>query len=305
MAQGCDWSSPTTWVTGSVPDGDARVVVDGHVQIRDLNAQARSVGIYPEGKLTFAANADTQLRVADLLVFQGGALEIGTKSSPIGSGFRAEVVFRDLPFDANDPKEHLRGLITLDGEVNVHGRELAEVFIRATGEPARDDNVISLNENPADAGWRAGDVIVIPNSAQCAFEASGNCADMTEERTISSISGSNLVLDEPLDFDHPGARDHNNVLDFTPHLINKTRNIVFRSENPDGVRGHLLLHGRSDIDIRYAEFRSLGRTDIRNLGPGNQKGRYPLHAHHLIGPHDPQPNGYQFTLVGNLSLIHI
>ena len=36
VAQGCDWSSPTTWVTGSVPDGDARVVVDGHVQIRDL-----------------------------------------------------------------------------------------------------------------------------------------------------------------------------------------------------------------------------------------------------------------------------
>ena len=89
------------------------------------------------------------------------------------------------------------------------------------------------------------------------------------------------------------------MLDFTPHVVNKNGNVVFRSENPDGVRGHLLLHGRSDIDIRSAEFQSLGRTDINDLGPTNQKGRYPVHAHHLIGPRDVPENGYQFTLIGN------
>ena len=56
VAQGCDWSSASTWVTGAVPDGDSRVIVDGHVRIQDLNALARSIGIYPEGKLAFAAN---------------------------------------------------------------------------------------------------------------------------------------------------------------------------------------------------------------------------------------------------------
>ena len=155
--------------------------------------------IYPEGKLTFAANDNTQLRVADLLVFQGGTLEIGSENSPISSNVSAEVVFRDLPFDATDPKQHLRGLLTIDGEVNVHGREVDEVFIRTTGEPASGDNVIALEQSAASAGWRADDVIVIPNSTQCAFESSGGvCPDLTEERTISSISGLSLIhISEP------------------------------------------------------------------------------------------------------------
>ena len=299
VAQGCDWSSASTWVTGAVPDGDSRVIVDGHVRIQDLNALARSIGIYPEGKLAFAANDNTRLSVADLLVFQGGTLEIGTQNSPISSSVRAEVVFRDLPFDETDPKQHLRGLLTIDGEVNVYGHELDEVFIRATGEPASGDTVIALNQSATSSGWRVGDTVVIPSSHQCPVESGNGCTDQTEERTVSSISGSSITLDAPLDFDHPGARDHNGVLDFTPHVVNKTRNVVFRSENPQGVRGHLLLHGRSDIDIRYAEFQSLGRTDIRILSALNQKGRYPVHAHHLIGPRVPQSNGYQFTLVGN------
>ena len=299
VTQSCDWSSASTWATGSVPDGDSRVIVDGHVQIRDLDALAHSIGVYPMGELSFASNVNTQLNVADLLVFQGGALEIGTESSPIGSSVSAEVVFRDLPFGATDSKEHLRGLVTIDGKVTVHGHELEEVFIRAAGEPASSANVIALSQSAENAGWREGDTVVIPNSKQCAFETTGSCADMTEERTISLISANNIMLDQPLEYDHPGARDHNGVLDFTPHVVNKTRNVVFRSENPDGVRGHLLLHGRSDIDIRYAEFQSLGRTDINDLGPTNQKGRYPVHAHHLIGPREVPENGYQFTLIGN------
>ena len=298
-AQSCDWASPSTWTTGSVPDGDSLVIVDGHVQIQDLNALAHSVGIYPDGKLSFAANENTRLSVADLLVFQGGTLEIGTENSPIGSDVSAEVVFRDLPFASNDPNEHLRGLVTLDGEVNVHGHELNEVFIRSVGEPSGGASVIALSQSPSDAGWRVDDTIVVPNSTQCAFESGSTCPDLTEERTITAISGNNITLNQSLQHNHPGARDHNNELDFTPHVINKTRNVVFKSENPQGVRGHLLLHGRSNIDIRYAEFQSLGRTDIRDLGPTNQKGRYPVHAHHLIGPRTAQSNGYQFTLIGN------
>ena len=223
-----------TWTTGSVPDGDSLVIVDGHVQIQDLNALAHSVGIYPDGKLSFAANENTRLSVADLLVFQGGTLEIGTENSPIGSDVSAEVVFRDLPFASNDPNEHLRGLVTLDGEVNVHGHELNEVFIRSVGEPSGGASVIALSQSPSDAGWRVDDTIVVPNSTQCAFESGSTCPDLTEERTITAISGNNITLNQSLQHNHPGARDHNNELDFTPHVINKTRNVVFKSENPQG-----------------------------------------------------------------------
>ena len=101
--------------------------------------------------------------------------------------------------------------------------------------------------------------------------------------TAISSDGRTLTLSAPLSFDHPGARDAMGDLDFLPHVVNKGRNVVFRSEDPDGVRGHVLLHGRALVDIRYASIQSFGRTDIRNLGSTNEKGRYPLHAHHLIG----------------------
>jgi parallel beta-helix repeat protein len=71
---------------------------------------------------------------------------------------------------------------------------------------------------------------------------------------------------------------------------------TFRSENPAGVRGHIMLTGDTDAAIHDAVFRDLGRTtiarlDSTHLGPSrellhlgaNQIGRYTLHAHHAYG----------------------
>jgi len=280
-AQTCNWNNPDTWQTGTVPGPDSRVIIDGYVQIQNQEAVARSVGIYPGGKLRFSINANTQLSTADLMVLKGGVLQIGTQNAPVSSDYRAEIIFRDLPFDGNDTKQHLRGLLAI--------------------EPDAGDIDISLAQSATEAGWRIGDSVIVPTSAQCA-DASDSCPDQTEDLTIAAISadGLKLTFDQALQFDHPGARSLAGTLDFTPHVINKNRNVVFRSENPDGVRGHILFHGRSDIDMRYADVSALGRTDIRNLGAANQKGRYPIHAHHLIGPTTPQANDYQFTLVGNV-----
>ena len=299
-ANPCNWDDASAWLTGTVPDSDSLVIVDGHVQISDRTAVARSIAVYPGGKLTFATNSNTQLTVADLLVLDDSVLEIGTANSPINNNVNAEVIFRDLPFDANDPGQHLRGLVATGGVVKVFGRTLSDSFIRTASEPGSGSSQISLAQSAINAGWRVGDVVVIPTSSQCAVE-SESCSDQTETRTIQAISGNGLqlTLNQALQFDHPGARDHAGTLDFTPHVINKSRNVIFRSENPQGVRGHMLFHGRADVNIRYAEINSFGRTDIRNLGPTNQKGRYPLHAHHLIGPVESQSNGYQFTFIGN------
>ncbi|MGH9365395.1 MAG: hypothetical protein ACRD1B_09055, partial [Thermoanaerobaculia bacterium] len=87
---------------------------------------------------------------------------------------------------------------------------------------------------------------------------------------------------------------------------------MIRSEDPAGTRGHVWLTHRSDIDIRYAAFRNLGRTTIDPLDSttfdaqgqvthigSNQIGRYPLHVHHVMGPATPPAGGDQFTLLGN------
>jgi len=300
-SQACFWDNPSTWQSGTVPNDDTLVIVDGQVQIRDQNAIARSIGVYPGGKLTFATNANTQLKTADLLVLDGGLLHIGTENAPIGSAYRADIIFRDLPFDQTDAEQHLRGLLALDGTVRVFGHAFNDVFIRTALEPGNGDSQITLEQSAIEAGWRIGDNLVIPTSKQC-YSGSEGCADETEDRSIDAISsdGLSITLNAPLQFDHPGARSHSGSLDYTPHAINKSRNVSLRSENPDGVRAHILFHGRADVDMRYASVQDLGRTDIRDLGSTNQKGRYPVHAHHLIGPIAAQSNGYQFTLIGNV-----
>ncbi len=299
-ASPCNWDQSSTWLSGTIPDSQSLVIVDGDVQIRFQGATAKSIGIYPGGTLSFATDSNTRLEVADILIVKGGALEIGSSESPIAGDRLAELVFRDLAFDAFDSGQHLRGLVAMGGSVKIHGRTLADTFIRSTEGLSANSVQVNLADSASAAGWQVGDSVVIPRSRQCRV-ASEDCNDETEDRTISAISadGRVLTLSDGLSFGHPGAYDHAGNLDFSPHIINKSRNIVIRSENPQGTRGHLLFHGRADVDIRYAEIRDLGRTNIDDLGPNNQKGRYPLHAHHLIGATSPQANGYQFTLVGN------
>jgi hypothetical protein len=300
VLQPCAWEQPGTWTVAAVPGLNSRVIVDGDVRINGQTAAALSVGVYPGGTLSFSAVASTRLRTADLVVFAGGALEIGTRRRPIGAAVTAEVIIRDVAFSA-DPKQHLRGILVIDGRMEVHGRPLAETFLRTAEPPAAGQATVVVEASALAAGWKTGDAVVIPTSAQCPVASNGTCPDQTEDRTISAISadGRTLTLSSALAFDHPPARDAAGEIAFLPHVVNKGRNVVFRSENPAGVRGHVLLHGRALADIRYASIQSFGRTDIRDLGPANEKGRYPLHAHHLIGPASAPRAAHQFTLVGN------
>lgn len=127
-----------------------------------------------------------------------------------------------------------------------------------------------------------------------------------------------LIRDRPLDLTKDPEQFGQGVIGFgtvrihgTPASGEAPRSIRIRSENPNGVRGHILLTQRADIDIRYAGFFALGRT--RSDGPPdsavfssdalertgtNQIGRYSLHLHHVMGPLPAKAR--QFTLVGNL-----
>ena len=135
-----------------------------------------------------------------------------------------------------------------------------------------------------------------------------------EELVLTKVSsdGKMLTLTEPLKYDHLGARDADGKLEFLGHVMNLRRNIILRSENDQGVRGHTLFGTRADIDIRYVLFRGLGRTttdkldntafnengNVTHIGT-NQVARYGFHAHHLVGPVETPANGFQFTAIGN------
>lgn len=293
-----DWNNPSTWNAGRTPNvSDVVVIQMGHTVTISNNASSRTTAIDRGGRLTFAANVNTRWEGVTLLVMPGGELIVGTEANPIAANVTAEIVITDYPLDlANDPAQFSNGLLAVNGLVRMHGAVKNPTFVRLGAEPYAGQS--SLSASTAVSGWRNGDRLIIPDTRRHPGDVT--YVPQWEEPTLQAASGANLQLSGGLAFDHYGIRNPDGVIDILPHVGNLSRNIVVRSQNPYGVRGHTLYTQRSDIDIRYVLFKDLGRTTNAPLDDvSNRKGRYPVHAHFLTGPLTPQANGYQFTLKGN------
>jgi len=193
----------------------------------------------------------------------------------------------------------------------MHGAVKTPTFVRLAQEPLAGQTTLTL-EQPV-AAWSAGDHIVIPDTRQLRENERGdNYKSQDEKLVIASIAGDRITLTSALRYDHKGAHNPDGKLEFLPHVGNLSRNVVVRSENPAGDRGHMIFMSRSDVDLRYVEVREMGRTKMgvldntefddqgRTVKLGkNQIGRYAIHFHHYFGPRQTPSNGYQFTLVGN------
>jgi hypothetical protein len=182
------------------------------------------------------------------------------------------VTFVDGPLRSEDPLQISRGLIA-HGTVNIHGTAKTP-FADLTGQADAGDSVLGF-ATEGFFGWQVGDQLVIPGTHQTLVQ--------DDERTIAAIDGTTITLDRPLSFDHPTLLDH------PPVVANLTRSVVFQSENPAGVRGHVMfMHNASRVEISYATFSDLGRTKaevvvtdplIDGSGGDNPRGRYSLHFH--------------------------
>lgn len=308
------WDVAGTWTPSGVPgNGDVVNIANGHtVTIRtQLSTRPTTVSVLSGGKLTFDYSADTRLYVQNLMVLSGGELEAGTASNPISSSKTCEIIYIDEAMDADrDPEQYgngglFYGKVTMHGAVKTPwGRLGAEVSAGAT----------SLTAVSGPSGWQANDWVVVPDSRQLDSSGIGTSyTSRTELRQVSSVSSTTINLASAMTYAHGGARaSDDNSLDYLPHVGNVSRNLIIRSENGSGVRGHNICFNRADIDVRYVEFRQLGRTDNELLDgvvtyasdgsvatyPATQRGRYAWHFHHVFGPVSPQNNGRQGTLYG-------
>jgi hypothetical protein len=298
------WSDAATWTPARVPTG-ADIVRVGHVVSYDgVAGIADVVGIAAGARLVFRTDISTRLQVGILLVMPGGAIEIGTPQSPLPPSQTAEIVIRDRALDLTaDPKQFGTGVLSIDGTVSIHGSARAPTFVRLAAAPRAGDSTLSLAQPVS--GWQPGDAVSLPDSRQLPDTGADRHTYLRlETRVVQSVSpdGVTVTLAPALQYDHPGTTDEDGDgrPDYLPHVANLTRNIVIRSENRAGVRGHVLFTNRSRIDVRHTEFEGLGRTTFHDLdSTTNHIGRYPLHIHHLFGPYptiDPQ---YQFRLIGN------
>jgi len=273
--QSGNWSSAATWQGGVIPtDNHVVRILSGHtVTINDTSALAYTIAI--DGKLAFNPAVNTRLKVTNLEVMAGnmgmgtpGVLEVGTAANPVAAGLLAEIVIANSPLGGSvaDIDQYGTGIVVL-GKVTMHGSVKTPTFVRLATEPRAGHTTLTLSEPVS--GWRAGDRIVLPDTRHIKeSEVTGggwvNAVNQWEERTLQAISadGKTLTLTSALQYDHLGARDLNGVLDFLPHVGNLTRNVVIRSETATGTRGHMLAIHLADADIRYAQFKDMGRTTI-------------------------------------------
>jgi hypothetical protein len=306
------WSEPKTWSTGKVPAANDRVrIASGHSVILDSASDSRLDCVQVDGTLRFATDKNTRIKAVNLTVMEQGTLEVGTTDNPITPNVTAEIIVADQSIDrVIDPAQIGTGIEVL-GKISMHGAVKSPTFARVTREPAQGD--MNLVFDQPLTGWMPGDRIVIPDTRQLRDNERGaNYEPQNEELRITAVAGTQISLAVPLRHNHRGARDANGKLEFLPHVGNISRNIVIRSENPQGTRGHMIFISHANVDLRYVEVREMGRTkmgvlDNSEFDPAgqlikfgtNQIGRYAIHFHHDFGPKDAPANGYQFTLIGN------
>ena len=263
------------------------------------------------GQLRFVTEAHTRLTVGNLMVLEQGTLEVGTEARPVAPDVTAEIIIADRPIDrALDPLQIGTGIEGL-GRITMHGAVKTPTFVRLAEEPLAGATTLVL-EQPV-SGWRRGDRLVIPDTRQLRQAERGSSFRSQDETVqVASVAGARVTLTIPLRHDHKGARSPKGVLEFLPHVGNVSRNVVIRSEHPDGTRGHMIFVSHAAVDLRYVLARDMGRTRMGVLDNSetdangrltrfgtNQIGRYAIHLHHDFGPVATPANGYQFTLIGN------
>jgi len=309
---GGSWSAPATWSTGKVPGTNDRVAIsDAHEVVYDVASDAKLSCVEIRGRLRFRTDANTRLKTGNIMVTDAGYLEIGSTGAPISPDATAEVIIADQKIDRQlDPAELGAGIESL-GKIAMHGAPKSPTFVRLAQEPRAGQTMLIVEQSVN--GWKAGDLIVIPDTRQLReSERGSNYKPQDEKIEIASIADNQITLRKALQYDHKGARSAEDKLEFLPHVGNVSRNVIIRSENPAGTRGHMIFMSRASVDLRFVEVLEMGRTrmgvldntefnsqgQVRNLGT-NQIGRYAIHFHHYFGPRQTPANGYQFTLIGN------
>ncbi len=287
------WFDPDTWANGQVPGAGAKVVIPQGIVVQYDGESAVSLfTVRVDGVLDFATDQNTFMEVDTLVVSPTGHLMIGTIENPVAANVQAVIQIADNgPINVSwDPMLLSRGVIS-HGEIDIHGAE-KDAFLKVAVDPMAGAMSLTLEAPPE--GWQVGDKLVLTGTHLTATEnvaATVPRHDETEdeELTITRIEGNVIYFSTPLEFNHEAPR-----ADLKAYVANYSRNVKIETENADTVpvhqRGHVMFMHSDDIDVRYAEFQELGRTDKSDRAfdvgdltqvesDSNVKGRYPLHIH--------------------------
>ena len=250
------WSDAGTWPDKKVPAKDAVVTIE-----KDMNVVLDVVppalhGLRINGKLSFADNKDLELTTEWIMLH--GELEIGTEAKPYTRN-------ATITLTNNVPGEDIevmgdRGIMLMGGILSLHGNRKDSWTKLAKTAAAGNTTVEVLNAGD----WKKGDVIVLASTDFDPHQA--------ERRTISSISGKVITLDQKLDYMHYGQVTFG--VDERGEVGMLSRNIRIQA-SADAEQsfsgGHVMAMTGSKMMVSGVEFFRMGQHE--NLA------RYPIHWH--------------------------
>ena len=253
------WSDAATWPDRKVPAKDDVVTIEkGMDVVLDVSPPPLH-GLRINGKLSFADKKDLELTTEWIMVH--GELEIGTEAAPHTRNATITLT-NDVPGEDIETMGD-RGIMLMGGTLNLHGNR-KDSWTRLAKTAAAGSSTIEV-VNPGD--WKKGDVIVVASTDFDPHQA--------ERRTISSVSGKVIRLDQKLEYMHYGEVTFG--VDERGEVGMLTRNIRIQA-SADAEKsfsgGHVMAMAGSTMKVSGVEFFRMGQHE--NLA------RYPIHWH-LVG----------------------
>src|SRR5262252_2846422 len=257
--KGGRWSDSATWADRRVPGEGAAVTIDKDMEVVLDVSPPPLHGLTINGKLSFADNKDLELTTEWIML--RGELEIGSEARPHTRN-------ATITLTNNVPNEDIqtmgdRGIMLMGGTLSLHGTEKNSWTKLAKTAAAGSTTIEVLN--PGD--WKKGEQIVVASTDFDPHQA--------ERRTISSVSGKVITLDQKLQYMHYGEVTFG--VDERGEVGMLTRNIRIQA-SADAEKsfsgGHVMAMAGSTMQVSGVEFFRMGQHE--NLA------RYPIHWH-LVG----------------------
>ncbi|XP_051699933.2 fibrocystin-L isoform X2 [Oryctolagus cuniculus] len=303
------WSSNYSWGGETPPEeGSFVVITKGQTILLDQSTPILKMVLIQGGTLMFD-EADIELQAENILITDGGTLQIGTEASP----FQHKAVIT-LHGHLRSPELPVYGAKTLavrEGILDLHGLPIPVIWTLLARTAKAGEQTLILQEAVT---WKAGDNIVIASTGH------RHSQQENEKRTIAAVSsdGITITLTNPLNYTHLGVAvtlPDGTLFEARAEVGILTRNILIRgSDNiewndkipacPDGFdtgefATQTCLQGKFGEEIGSDQFGGCimfhapvpstnmvtGRieyVEVFHAGQAFRLGRYPIHWH-LLG----------------------
>lgn len=300
------WSDPQTWGGETPPrKGDSVHVPKGQVLLVDQSTP-ELYAVVVEGTLMFEDAKDLTFDAWFIVVKEGRFL-VGSPEKP--HKHKLTITMYGTRESKMLPGFGNKSIMVHNGQIDIHGKPVQNTWTTLASHACAGDRIIVLSEK---VKWKRGDQIIVAPT--------GRDRNEVEERTVRRVSGNNVFLDKPLEFDHFSGivdptdldnqgkgritctnRSSRRVLQSDPAELSNTRfeikgevGLLTRNVKIQGDESTIETGHGVHIMVRGEMDSTLGRFSFVEIFRAGQKfilGKYPIHYHMMGHVHDMYVRG--------------